>query len=122
MVYCSHRSDRRIWVCILHELDFRIKASRTSHIIAFGYLAPITAFSNCFLANGVMKWGLYTKNDIKQKFWAHMISVTIFLFALKYLDSRENRPQNTCVSSDELSSFFLFPYFRPFESYALFLF
>ena len=30
-----------------------------------------------------------------------------FIFAKKYLDNRDNRPQNTCVSSDKLGFFFL---------------
>ena len=30
-----------------------------------------------------------------------------FIFAEKYFDNRDNRPQNTCVTSDKLSFYFL---------------
>ena len=54
----SHQSDRRIGVCISHQSDFRIRVlSRTNHITAFGYIAPITAFGYCFLVNDVMELG-----------------------------------------------------------------
>ena len=33
--------------------------------------------------------------------WMH------FIFAEKYLDNRDNRSQNTCVSSDKLGFYFL---------------
>ena len=49
-----------------------------------------------------------------------------FMFAWIFADNRDNRPQNTCVSSNKLSFFFLslgevIRYFRYFKSYALFL-
>ena len=54
----SHQSDRRIGVCMSHQSDFRIRVlSRTNHITAFGYIAPITAFGYCFLVNDVMELG-----------------------------------------------------------------
>ena len=54
----SHQSDRRIGVCISHQSDFRIRVlSRTNHITAFGYIAPITAFGYCFLVNDVKELG-----------------------------------------------------------------
>ena len=45
-----------------------------------------------------------------------------FIFAQKYVDNRDNRPQNTCVSLDKLcfSSFSwseVIQYFRSFENY-----
>ena len=53
----------------------------------------------------------------------HVWHRCILFFAQKYLD---NKPKNTCVSSDKLV-FISYPqgelmrYFRPFEGYALFL-
>ena len=35
--------------------------SRTNHIIAFEYLAPITVFGYCFLVNDVMDYGAVHK-------------------------------------------------------------
>ena len=56
--------------------------SCTNHITAFGYHAPITAFGYCFLVNDAMEsGGLCTKNDINQKFWAHLMSVMIVAYA-----------------------------------------
>ena len=35
------------------------------------------------------------------------VALMHFIFAYKYLDNRENRPQNTCVGSDKLHFYFL---------------
>ena len=82
VVCCSHQSDHHIRLCILHQSDccirvcisqqwcHRIWISCTSHSI-WGFF-----FQWC---HGIK--GLCTKNDINQKFWAHLISVMIVAFA-----------------------------------------
>ena len=40
-----------------------------------------------------------------------------FIFAQKFFDNRDNRPQSTCVGLDNLGFFSYFRYFRSFESY-----
>ena len=84
MVCCSHQSDHRIRLCILHQSDccirvcisqqwcHRIWISCTSHSI-WGFFF---FFQWC---HGIR--GLCTKNDINQKFWAHLISFMIVAFA-----------------------------------------
>ena len=44
-----------------------------SHITAKGYLGPVTAFGNCFLANGLMELGGCTQRIEKNcTFWAQL--------------------------------------------------
>ena len=48
----------RFPVCILHQSDCCIMVlSCTNHITAFGYLAPVMVFGNCFLGNDIMESG-----------------------------------------------------------------
>ena len=55
--------------------------SRTNHITAFGYHAPITAFGYCFLVNDVMETEGCAQRMALQEIWAHLISVMIVAFA-----------------------------------------
>ena len=94
----------------MNQISAQGYVSRASHIIAFGYVAPIIAFSNCFLANGVMKSGVVHKEWHQTEILGSFDKCKDIYFCLEvFRQSRDNRPQNICVSSDELSSFFLFP-------------
>ena len=84
-------------VCCLHQSDCYIKSgfeSGTSHITAFGYHAPITAFGYWFLLNDVME-----SEGCAQwhwpKIWAHLISIMIGAFARAL--SRFNKIWKVCI-------------------------
>ena len=73
VVCCSHQSDRLGYVSRTNQIAALGYVSRTNHIIAFEYPAPITAFGYFFSC----KWCHRSKNDISQKFWAHLVSVMV---------------------------------------------
>ena len=140
MVCISDQSDCYIRVYISHQSYHSTGISCTNH--------SIWVLFSCKWGHWIR--GLCTKNDIKKKFWAHLISVMVtpfcnhylvssrkalslqrgidgdawrdqkmatkettvgvapmhFIFAQKYWENRENKPQNTRVSSDESIPFF----------------
>ena len=78
-VYISHQSDFHIRVCILHQSNclIRVCISHQSY-----YSIWISYANYSFWVLFLRKWchwirGLYTKNDIIQKFWVHLISIMV---------------------------------------------
>ena len=67
-VFILHQSDCHIRVCILHQSYYSIRISYTIHSI------QVLLFS-CKLCHQIR--GLYTKNGLNQKFWAHLLSVMV---------------------------------------------
>ena len=141
MVCISDQSDCYIREYISHQSYHSTGISCTNH--------SIWVLFSCKWCHWIR--GLCTKNDIKKKFWAHLISVMVtpfcnhylvssrkalslqrgidgdawrdqtmatkettagvapmhFIFAQKYWENRDNKPQNTRVSSDESIPFFI---------------
>ena len=78
-VCISHQSDCGIGVCISYQSDCRLRVC-TSHQSYYSIWIPCTndciwvSFS-CKLCYGIR--GLCTKNDIYQKFWAHLVNAMV---------------------------------------------
>ena len=66
-VFILHQSDCHIRVCILHQSYYSIRISYTIH--------SIWVLFSCKLCHQIK--GLYTKNGLNQKFWAHLLSVMV---------------------------------------------
>ena len=78
-VYISHQSDFHIRVCILHQSNCLIRVC-ISHQSYYSIWISYANYSIWVLF--LRKWchwirGLYTKNDIIQKFWVHLISIMV---------------------------------------------
>ena len=78
-VYISHQSDFHIRVCILHQSNCLIRVC-ISHQSYYSIWISYANYSIWVLF--LRKWchwirGQYTKNDIIQKFWVHLISIMV---------------------------------------------
>ena len=91
VICCSHQLDHCIWVCISNQSDFHIRVCilhQSNCLIGVcishqSYYSIWISYANYSIwVLFLRKWchwirGLYTKNDIIQKFWVHLISIMV---------------------------------------------